>query len=362
MAGILLAAGQGSRLGRPKALVEIGGQALVTRGIALLRAGGADPVIVVTGAASVDLAGVILVHNPDWRTGMGSSLRAGLATLPDSCDAAVIALVDQPLISPEAVRRLIGAFLAGAGVVVASYDGQPRNPVLLARVHWAGAASAAVGDTGARQFLRAHPELVTQVECGDVGRADDIDTPADLERVAGLESPPGDVEATEVASAAHWAIRPATSGDAAFLTDMLIEAVNWSAIRALSRPQIMASPQTAHYVTGWPGPTDLGVIAEAGGEPVAAAWLRFFADSDPGYGFVSADVPELSIGVVPSWRGRGVGRALLRALAEVARSAGIDRISLSVERENHARNLYLDEGYQVVDTSDDSSDTMIKDL
>jgi ribosomal protein S18 acetylase RimI-like enzyme len=77
---------------------------------------------------------------------------------------------------------------------------------------------------------------------------------------------------------------------------------------------------------------------------------------------VSPDVPELSVGVAASWRGRGIGRALLRALAGHARSAGIRRISLSVGRENYARKLYLDEGYRIVDSSDTNSDTMIKDL
>ena len=197
VAGLLLAAGQGSRLGRPKALVEIAGQTLVTRGIGLLRAGGVEPVIVVTGAVSLDLPSVILVHNPDWRTGMGSSLRAGLATLPDSADAVVIALVDQPLISPEAVRRLIAAFQAGASVAVASYDGQPRNPVLIARPHWADAATAAQGDAGARPFLRTHPELVTRVECGDTGRPDDLDTSADLDRIADLMGGAGAVSAQD---------------------------------------------------------------------------------------------------------------------------------------------------------------------
>ena len=72
--------------------------------------------------------------------------------------------------------------------------------------------------------------------------------------------------------------------------------------------------------------------------------------------------PKLSIGVAPSWRGQGVGRTLLRALAEHARSAGIRRISLSVGRQNYAHQLYLDEGYRIVDRSDTKSDTMIKDL
>jgi CTP:molybdopterin cytidylyltransferase MocA len=189
VAGILLAAGEGRRLGQPKALVEIGGQTLAQRGVALLRDGGAAPIVVVTGAVAVDLPGVLAVPNPRWRSGMGSSLAAGLAMMPDHAVAAVIALVDQPLIGPEAVRRLIAAHAAGASVAVAAYAGTPRNPVLLAREHWADVIALAVGDTGARPFLRAYPGLVTLVECGDTGRPDDLDTPDDLERLAGLVRP-----------------------------------------------------------------------------------------------------------------------------------------------------------------------------
>jgi nicotine blue oxidoreductase len=190
VAGILLAAGGGSRLGRPKALVEIGGRTLAARGVSLLRAGGADPIVVVTGAAPVELPGVTLVTNPDWRTGMGSSLVAGLSAVrdlaPESCPAVVIALADQPLIGPEAVRRLIAAHAAGAAVAVAAYDGRPRNPVLIGRAHWAEVLATTSGDAGARPFLRAHPDLVTAVECAGTGRPDDIDTPDDLARVIDL--------------------------------------------------------------------------------------------------------------------------------------------------------------------------------
>ncbi len=190
VAGILLAAGAGSRLGRPKALVEIGGQTLAARGAGLLRRGGADPIVVVTGAAPVDLPGVTLVHNPHWRTGMGSSLVAGLTAvrdLPrDGGRAVVIALADQPLVGAESVRRLIAAHAAGATVVVAAYDGRRRNPVLIDRTHWAEVLATTTGDAGARPFLRAHPDLVTAVECGDTGRADDIDTPEDLARALSL--------------------------------------------------------------------------------------------------------------------------------------------------------------------------------
>lgn len=183
VAGVLLAAGDGSRLGQPKAQVVVGGVTLANRGVALLRDGGAAPVIVVTGAADVDIPGVLAVHNPRWRTGMGSSLAAGLAAVPAGCAAAVVALADQPLVGAESVRRLIAAYRAGASVAVAAYDGKPRNPVLLRREHWAEAIELAVGDVGARPFLRARPDLVTLVECGDTGRPDDIDTTADLARI-----------------------------------------------------------------------------------------------------------------------------------------------------------------------------------
>ena len=183
VAGVLLAAGEGKRLGTPKALVEVGGRRLVDRGADLLRDGGTTPVVVVTGAAPVTVPGVVLVPNPEWRTGMGSSLAAGLRALPAESPAAVIALVDQPLVSAGVVRRLVAAYLDGAELVVAAYHGRARNPVLLARRHWAGVIAAAEGDTGARPYLRAHPGLVTLVECADIGAPDDVDTPEDLARV-----------------------------------------------------------------------------------------------------------------------------------------------------------------------------------
>lgn len=182
IAGLLLAAGQGSRLGRPKALVEVGGRRLADRAVAVLRDAGLAPVVVVSGAAPIDLPGVLVAHNPGWVTGMGSSLRTGLDALPPDADAVVVSLVDQPGVGPEAVRRLVAAYEAGAEIAVATYDGEPRNPVLLARAHWPAVAESATGDRGARAFLRAHPDLVTQVECGDIASADDIDTREDLAR------------------------------------------------------------------------------------------------------------------------------------------------------------------------------------
>ncbi|WP_405151731.1 nucleotidyltransferase family protein [Sphaerisporangium sp. NBC_01403] len=184
-AGLLLAAGRGSRLGTPKAAVEFEGERLVDRGARLLHEGGCHPVVVVLGAVTVQVRAAVAVRNPDWATGMGSSLRVGLDALPLSAGAVVIALVDQPLIGAEAVRRLIEARRGGAAVAAATYGGAVRNPVLIGREHFGEVGRLAVGDVGARPFLRAHPGLVTLVPCDDVGDPADIDTEDDLVRLSG---------------------------------------------------------------------------------------------------------------------------------------------------------------------------------
>jgi len=184
VAGLVLAAGSGSRFGRPKALVCYDGQPLVTRAVSLLRGAGCAPVIAVLGAgadevlAAVDLPDAVV--NADWAAGMGSSLRSGLAALPSTAPAVVVTLADQPLVGAAAVTRLLAAWAAGAVAAVATYDGRPRNPVLLDRAVWPAVAAAATGDTGARPWLRAHAGLATEVPCDGTGSAYDIDTPDDL--------------------------------------------------------------------------------------------------------------------------------------------------------------------------------------
>jgi CTP:molybdopterin cytidylyltransferase MocA len=186
VAGLVLAAGEGRRLGQPKALLEIDGERLVDRAVRVLREAGCTPVYVVAGAAPLadfpvhTTAPVIVVDNPDWPTGMGSSVRRGLASVAE--DAVVVMVVDTPGIGAAAVRRLVEAYAAGATAAVATYDGKPRNPVLLIREHFSDASALAVGDVGARAFLAAHPDLVTHVECSDVADPSDIDTPDDLRR------------------------------------------------------------------------------------------------------------------------------------------------------------------------------------
>ncbi|MDI2027646.1 GNAT family N-acetyltransferase [Saccharopolyspora sp. TS4A08] len=157
------------------------------------------------------------------------------------------------------------------------------------------------------------------------------------------------------------AIRPAGADDLRFLEDMLVEAANTPSHPGRSRAETLAEPEVAHYLAGWPRATDLGVVAERSGRAVGAAWLRYFDETAPAYGFVAPDVPELAIGVDAASRGGGVGRMLLRELVEVAKARGIARISLSVERANPAARLYAAEGFAVVQHRD-NADTMVRSL
>lgn len=131
---------------------------------------------------------------------------------------------------------------------------------------------------------------------------------------------------------------------------MLVAAAFWRPDEPSgSVTEALRQPQLAHYVADWPRVGDLGVIALNEQQPVGAAWVRLLPESDPGYGFVDAATPELSMGVVRAWRGHGVGSRLLDALIAAAREQGLASLSLSVEPDNHARRLYERVGFQQVD-------------
>jgi ribosomal protein S18 acetylase RimI-like enzyme len=154
-------------------------------------------------------------------------------------------------------------------------------------------------------------------------------------------------------------IRAATADDLAHLEDMLLEAYNWDGVERFTRDQLGRDDHAWRYVEGWPRPGEFGVVAEdeATGAPLGSAWARLLTADRPGYGYVADGVPELSIGVVPGQRGRGIGRALLTAVIDAARAAGHDRISLSVEPANRAAQLYRSVGFDVVGRNG-GSDTM----
>jgi nicotine blue oxidoreductase len=181
VAGLVLAAGAGRRYGMAKALVEHRGELLVRRAAGTLRAAGCGPVLVVVGASApqvrVAAPELTYVDNPRWATGMGSSLRTGLAALAGTpAEAVVVLLVDMPGISPAAVRRIAGHATPDA-LATGGYGDRRGHPVLLGRRHWAGVAAAAVGDRGARDYLRDHAHRVRVVDVGDVADDTDLDVP-----------------------------------------------------------------------------------------------------------------------------------------------------------------------------------------
>ncbi|MFF1379153.1 NTP transferase domain-containing protein [Streptomyces sp. NPDC058308] len=194
--GLLLAAGGGRRLGgRPKALLEHRGRPLVEHAVRVLREAGCARVHVVLGAsadavrARASLPHCVLIDNPEWEEGMGSSLRLGLDSLRGTgAAAALVSLVDQPGIGAAATARVRAAYRSPSTLAAAAYGGRRGHPVLFGSAHWAGIGATAVGDRGARDYLREHAREISLVECGDVAQAYDIDTAEDLHR---LEPEPG---------------------------------------------------------------------------------------------------------------------------------------------------------------------------
>ncbi len=125
-----------------------------------------------------EMFGVDVVENPGWEEGIASSLRAVLTTLtprPD-VDAVCVGLADQPLVGAEAYRRVAAT---DGELVIPTYDGQPGNPVKLARSLWPEALELH-GDVGARALAR---DRAVHVDCTDTGSAADVDTLEDLERL-----------------------------------------------------------------------------------------------------------------------------------------------------------------------------------
>lgn len=185
VAGLVLAAGAGARFGRPKADLTVGGVRLVDRAVELLVAGGCEPVVVVSGAVRLQVDGAAVVHNDAWASGMGSSLRRGLAAMPADATAAVVLLVDTPWLGAESVRRVMTAHRAGAELAVATYGGQRGHPVLLGREHWADITATVTGDVGARSYLAGRSDVI-EVDCTGTGDPTDVDVPTALHRGQGL--------------------------------------------------------------------------------------------------------------------------------------------------------------------------------
>lgn len=196
--GLLLAAGAGSRMGQPKAGVEVEGHTMVERSVEVLLGGGCGEVLVVLGAGAQDLSPrlsaetpgwgerVSTVHCVRWEDGLSASLRTGLASLAArgrGCPVAVLVhLVDLPDVGPEVVRRVLEGAEDGRPwstvLARAAYDGRAGHPAVIGQRHWQGVMDTARGDRGAGRYLREQQAVL--IECGDLAAGRDVDTRADL--------------------------------------------------------------------------------------------------------------------------------------------------------------------------------------
>jgi molybdenum cofactor cytidylyltransferase len=191
IAALVLAAGQSRRMGRNKLLLPIDGTPMVARTVDALIASAATDIVVVTGHQGDEVRAVLtgrsvaFVHNPDYAAGLSSSVKTGIAALPEDADGALVCLGDMPLVGPTHLDRLIAAFnpVEGRLICVPTYDGKRGNPVLWARQLF-GEMAGLSGDVGARGLLERHADAVCEVAMSDAGVLLDVDTPAALDALA----------------------------------------------------------------------------------------------------------------------------------------------------------------------------------
>ncbi|MDQ3560391.1 MAG: molybdopterin-binding/glycosyltransferase family 2 protein [Pseudomonadota bacterium] len=193
VAAVILAAGQSRRMGGPNKLTaRFDGEPLIRKVAERALRSAASSVIVVTGhrpdeiAAALAGLDVAMVHNPDFADGLATSLKSGLAAVPDSASGALVVLADMPGVSNSVMDRLIVAFRArkGPAIILPTVDGKRGNPVLWSREFFPELLTVA-GDTGARHLLAAHEEAVERVEIGAAAGLD-VDTPEALRLAGGV--------------------------------------------------------------------------------------------------------------------------------------------------------------------------------
>jgi len=180
VAGLVLAAGGGLRIGAPKAQIEIDGERFVDRAVRILKEAGCEKVFVVLGAWVGNVSGAVIIENPTWQEGMGSSLLAGLSVLSKDVkiSAVVVTLVDLPGLTAAGVAKIIDH---PSDLVAATFNGEQGHPVKFGRTHWAAMVESVGGDTGAKRYLMGRDELAL-VEIGQICDGTDVDTLVDLEK------------------------------------------------------------------------------------------------------------------------------------------------------------------------------------
>jgi molybdenum cofactor cytidylyltransferase len=190
IAAVILAAGLSKRMGGPKQILPVEGEPMLGRVLAVFRRSMVGEVVVVLGAEAQQIRETVrfkdekVVINIRYREGMGSSLRLGIEALGDGTDAAIIALADQPFLSPATVDSIIEAHArTGAPIVVPVYHGGRGNPVLFDRSLFPQMLEVH-GDVGAKSVVESHADEVLEVAVDDAGIIFDIDTPDDYNRAA----------------------------------------------------------------------------------------------------------------------------------------------------------------------------------
>jgi ribosomal protein S18 acetylase RimI-like enzyme len=138
-----------------------------------------------------------------------------------------------------------------------------------------------------------------------------------------------------------------TAADEPLLAQATLDNMNWSEQRSTEH-DVHNRPEFRHYTRLVVERGDFGFVAEHADEQIAVAWAQFLPADDPGYGFLDESTPEVCLWVRGDWRGRGVGKSLLRQLQQEANDRGITRLSLSVEADNYAKHLYASEGFRQV--------------
>lgn len=152
--GVVLAAGAGRRFGGPKALASTDGQRWVDRAVRTLHAAGIADVLVISGAWDGSVPGAQVINNPEWRSGMASSLRLALENaLVSAADQVLITLVDLPDLTSSQVRAVLDC---PAPLVQARYEGVPGHPVKVSAPHLDALKRSLFGDVGARPYLLAN--------------------------------------------------------------------------------------------------------------------------------------------------------------------------------------------------------------
>jgi molybdenum cofactor cytidylyltransferase len=191
IAAVLLAAGRSTRMGGPnKLLAEIGGKPLVRIAAEQALASRASPVIVVTGhqrdkvEAALQGLDVRTAHNPNFAEGLSTSVKTGLAAVPETADGAIVCLADMPQVTAPLIDKLVAAFdpERGALVVIPTIDGKRGNPVVWAR-RFFPELMGLDGDVGARHLIGRYPEAVAEVPLTDTAALVDVDTPEAFDRV-----------------------------------------------------------------------------------------------------------------------------------------------------------------------------------